>query len=417
MMTNLMRNFRVAAIVSLVTLMAFVAACDNVSAPEDELALTSGMLANQSKPNGPWLPDDKQVSLEGLRSYGQLWKTLEQIEHSASGSFQLDSAPRLSNTGRNIPVVTIGDGPEGILIFAQQHGNEFVVSEAMIELIRDLSDNSAESRAIRDAITLTVVPRVNVDGFDADIVDENGNMPPWRQNYDPHSLSSCPFFYVTGRGYDINRYHSFLPDPEAHPSGPSCGANPVPEAVAVRLLYDETTPSVVIDFHHQGSRVDEDGRLVTGSTMWPSALGKAEELSIVPQFEAAVELSKKVISVMVAELDRYGFANVTRYPGGTRPSIARNAYGLLGSGSVLFEMRGGIGIKSNGYITTMAYKAAKSVVAALANGSLYWADTSLADNLPEWGNRIGPPSEEDENHKKNRPLTTAIRNDVPRGGE
>ncbi|MHC4216726.1 MAG: M14 family zinc carboxypeptidase, partial [Planctomycetota bacterium] len=211
MMTNLNRNLWLAVIISLAALMGLVASCDNVSAPVAELASASAMLENQSTPNGPWLKDGQHVSLGGLRSYEQLWKTLEQMEHSAAGSFQLDSAPRLSNTGRNIPVVTIGNGPESILVFAQQHGNEFVVSEAMIELIRDLSDNSVESRSIREAITLTVVPRVNVDGFDADIVDENGNMPPWRQNYDPNSLASCPYYYVSGRGYDINRYHSFLP--------------------------------------------------------------------------------------------------------------------------------------------------------------------------------------------------------------
>jgi hypothetical protein len=204
---------------------------------------------------------------------------------------------------------------------------------------------------------------------------------------------------VSGRGYDINRYHSFLPNPEAHPYGTSCGSNPVPEAVAVRLIYDQTNPSVVIDFHHQGSLVDENGRLVTGSTMWPTALSKAEELGIVPQFETAVELSKRVVSVMVSGLDRYGFANVTCYPGGTGPGIARNAYGLLGAGSVLFEMRGGIGIKSNGYITKMAYKAAKSVVEGLADGSLYWADTSVAENLPDWGDRIYPLNEGGKNHK------------------
>jgi predicted deacylase len=401
MMTNPNRNLRLVATVSLAALLAFTTGCDVVSAPEAEVMPPSAVSTQQSKPNGPWPTDEQQISLEGLRSYEQLWKTLERMERSASGEFQLGPAPRTSNTGRDIPVVTIGDGPEGILIFAQQHGNEFVVSEAMIELIRDLSDNSKESRAIRDAVTLTVVPRVNVDGFDADLVDQWGVTPPWRQNYDPASASTCPFFYAPSRGYDINRYHSFLPDPEAHPASlllPHCGTNPVPEAVAVRLLYDQLQPSVVIDFHHQGSLVDEDGRLVTGSTMWPTAIGTAQELGIVPQFEEAVELSKRVVTVMVTEVDRYGYANITRYPGGSWPGIARNAYGLLGAGSVLVEIRGGIGTKSNGYLTKLAYNMAKSVVAGLADGSLYSADPGVAESLPDWGSGIGPPNEEGESH-------------------
>ena len=47
---------------------------------------------------------------------------------------------------------------------------------------------------------------------------------------------------------------------------------------------------------------------------------------------------------MIAQtLAQYPYADLSRYPGGTEPGISRNAYGLLGSGSVLLELRGGIG--------------------------------------------------------------------------
>ena len=352
------------------------------------------LAAPQSKPNGPWLTDEQTVSLAGLRSYEQLLATLGGIERSAKGAFELYSAPLQSNLGRDIPVVTIGDGPRGIMIIAQQHGNEYVVSEAMIELVRDLSDNSRESREIRSALTLTVVPRVNVDGFDGDVVDAFGSEPPWRQNYDVTCVEGpCPPFYQRGRGYDINRYHSYLEDePATDPY--TGGPNPVPESVAMRLLYDELQPEVVIDFHHQGSYVDEDGDLITGSTLWPNAVDAAAELGVTERFEDAVTLSKRVVSVMATELEPYGYANITLYPGTETPGIARNAYGLLGAGSVLFEMRGGIGTKGNGYITKTAYNAAKSVVAAMADGSLYTADVGVAEALPERGPGIRSPHEE-----------------------
>ena len=302
----------------------------------------------------------------------------------------------MSNTGRDIPVVTIGDGPTGLMIIAQQHGNEYVVSEAMIELIRDLSGNSASDRAARDALTVTIVPRVNVDGFDADVQDIFGNTPPWRQNYDPScTVSPCDPFYARGRGYDINRYHSYTPNPFDHPYLPGDdNLNPVPESIAMRLLYEQYQPEIVIDFHHQGSYVDADGRLITGSTMWPNAVDTADELGIRPEFEAAITLSKQVVSTMVTELSQYGYANITRYPGTETPGIARNAYGLLGSGSVLFEMRGGIYTQSNGYITKTAYQAAKAVVEAAADGSLFTASTAPADNLPDRGPGIGDPTPE-----------------------
>ncbi len=69
-------------------------------------------------------------------------------------------------------------------------------------------------------LTLTVVPRVNVDGFDADVEDAFGRRPPWRQNYDPSSLTPCPAFYPPGRGFDINRYHRSSSTPRRIPWGP-----------------------------------------------------------------------------------------------------------------------------------------------------------------------------------------------------
>jgi predicted deacylase len=100
----------------------------------------------QSTPNGPWPTDEQRISLSALRSYEQLWKTLEQIQAAGQGAMALSAAPRTSNTGRAIPVATIGSGPRGIMVIAQQHGDEYVVSEGAVELIRELSSNSASAR-------------------------------------------------------------------------------------------------------------------------------------------------------------------------------------------------------------------------------------------------------------------------------
>ncbi|HET6625430.1 MAG TPA: hypothetical protein VFG63_03490, partial [Nocardioidaceae bacterium] len=91
-------------------------------------------------------------------------------------------------------------------------------------------------------LTVTVVPRVNVDGFDADVTDVNGNTTPQRQNYDPTCTVACEF-YADGRGYDINRYHSYSDNAFDHPYLPgNDNVNPVPEAIAMRLLWDERRP-------------------------------------------------------------------------------------------------------------------------------------------------------------------------------
>lgn len=346
----------------------------------------------QTTPNGPW-PGENPSNLAAIHSYEELWSTLETMENRAQGAFDLSPAPLTSNTGREIPVVTVGDGPRSVMYIANQHGDEFVVSEAMINLLRRISGNSPTAAAIRDELTVTVVPRVNVDGFDADVTDAEGNTTPWRQNYDPTCTVACEF-YAEGRGYDMNRYHSYSDNAFDHPYLPGDDdLNPVPESIAMRLLWEERRPELVVDFHHQGSYVDEDGRLITGSTMWPNALEEAEALGIEDEFADTITRSQRAVSVMLTELEQYGFANITRYPSTTTPGIARNAYGLLGSASVLFEMRGGIDAKSNGYIAKTAEVAGMSVLEAVAEGS--WLTTSLepVENIRERGDRVTDPHE------------------------
>lgn len=133
--------------------------------------------------------------------------------------------------------------------------------------------------------------------------------------------------------------------------------------------------------------------MITGSLMWPNAEEEAERLGISEEFAETVTLSKRVVSEMLVNLDQYGYANITRYPSTTTPGIARNAYGLLGSGSVLFEARGGIGQKSRGYIAKQTYVAGMSVLAAAADGSLFTRSTEPADNIRERGDVVSNPHE------------------------
>ena len=164
-----------------------------------------------------------------------------------------------------------------MVIIANQHGDEFTVSNSALEIIRALSSNAKGAKAIRDELTVTVIPRVNVDGFDATPTGR-----PWRYNVDPFCSSNCPAFYEDGQGFDINRYHSYLTsdpndDPNTGPVTVGQGDNPVPEARTVRAAYDAAgggdEVEVVLDLHHQGTYVDPDGSMVTAATTWPNATG------------------------------------------------------------------------------------------------------------------------------------------------
>lgn len=354
-------------------------------------ALAPATAEPDTTPGGPWPQGPENTN--AIRSYDQLWSTLESIEGQAQGAFDLSPAPLTSNTGREIPVVTVGDGDTDLMFVANQHGNEYIVSQAMVAVVRELAGGSERAQAIREALTVTIVPRVNVDGFDADVTDLSGDTTPWRQNFDTTCPEFCEF-YEEGRGYDINRYHSYSESAYDHPYKPGLDDdNPVPEAIAMRLLWDERQPRLVADFHHQGTYVDDEGGMITGSVMWPNAEEEAARLGISDEFAGTVVDSKRVVSQMLDALEGKGYANITRYPSTTFPGIARNAYGLLGSASVLYEARGDMGQASSGMIAQQTKVAAMGILDAAADGSLWTRDTVPADTIRERGPFVPDPHE------------------------
>jgi hypothetical protein len=370
-------------------------------------------------PNGPYGDND---SLASLRSYEQLLSALESSVQTSQGAASLHYANWTSNGGRKVPYVVVGNGATTVMIIAQQHGDEMETSDSAVNLVRTLANNSMESRSIRAALRVVIVPRVNVDGFDGKKADgtpltnaAGTQVPPWRENWDPRfTVNPLPAFYARGRGYDINRYHAFRPEcPLDNPNYPnfttvagvsSCETadldtkgpydlttgNPVPEAKNIRRLSDEYGPVVVLDMHHQGTRV-HDGQMVTASTLYPTAIQTAQRLlgvdaSAVDRFNAGQTMAKRVVVLIAQTLAKYPYADLSRYPGGTEPGISRNAYGLLGAGSVLLELRGGLGTKSGGYIQKIGFHASLAIVREMAK------DPTLAAFPPELADVLVVPA-------------------------
>jgi hypothetical protein len=393
------------------------------------MAMSTSALAQSGEPatipNGPYGDNNSTAS---LLTYAQLLRALKSSVDTSRGAASLHYANWLSNSGRQIPYVVVGNGPTAVMIIAQQHGDEMETSDSAVNLVRTLSNSSMESKAIRNALTVIVVPRVNVDGFDGTNADGTPLMgatgttvPPWRQNWDPRfTVNPLPAFYQRGRGYDINRYHAFRPEcPLDNPNYPnlttgvvSCETqdldtsfpgnpydltkgNPVPEAKNIRWLSDKFKPVVVLDMHHQGTPV-HNGKMVTGSTLYPTAAATATRLlavdpNAVTRFNAGQTMAKRVVVVVAQTLAQYPYATLTRYPGGTEPGISRNAYGLLGAGSVLLELRGGIGTKSGGYIQKIGYHASMAIVREMAKDATLAAfDPALADILVVPANGVRP---------------------------
>ncbi|MBU5485754.1 hypothetical protein KQI86_15650 [Clostridium sp. MSJ-11] len=322
------------------------------------------------KPNGPWITETQNVNLSSLHNYEELTKTLKQIEKSSKGAMELTVAGK-SNQGKDIYLAKVGNGSKSVMIITQQHGNEPLGTEAALEVLKFLSTGNKNVQDILKEVTVYIVPRVNVDGTEVQ----------HRYNVDPTAPKVN--YAVEGVGYDMNRWHwqNWEDSPlYKKDGGKTYPTNPVPEAVAVLNAYKEIKPEWVIDLHHQGTYINEEnGNMIKTSILWPTDPKAKPE---------AVELSKKMCSVIYTDLEKYGFAEVSLYDGGAYEGIARNSYGIAGSGSVLIEMRGNmqsLGQKSSGYLTRTFVEAMMSLISSTADGSLYEADISIAENIPKTG--------------------------------
>jgi hypothetical protein len=85
-------------------------------------------------------------------------------------------------------------------------------------------------------------------------------------------------------------------------------------------------------------------------------------------------------------IDHLAGGNVSQYPGGDYEGIARNAYGLLGSASVLLELSA---IDDEQSQIRAAYLVMLSVAQTAADGSLERIDPARADAIPLRGAPVG----------------------------
>lgn len=305
------------------------------------------------------------VPTAGLTSYEDMVTELTDLRDRHG--VQLRQAGE-SHEGRGVWLAGVGHGPRTVLVIAQQHGNEPHGGEAALNYLETIAtSDSPEMRKIREEMTIWVMPRVNPDGA----------AHSWRQNRDPEcdpGIRDC----TPGRGIDPNRWHD--------PTVPTSEV-PAPETVAVRDVFAEVEPELVLDLHGQLSYVDDHGAPITASIAWPVIA--PEDLT--PEREAAITYAKQVSAVMAESVDSGPRGFASQYPLGDGALLtARNAYGWEGAATVLFEQRSDGGTRDLRLRVKEAHDALMSVTRSVADGSVHQIDPARADEIPEQGLQVGP---------------------------
>lgn len=241
------------------------------------------------RPGGPWPGTDQAINLNGFHTNAELTRDLQQIARQ-SNRVSFRQIGQSAGLGAPIWEVTIGDGDTDVHLITQIHGDEAVGTEVALKVLRELAHgNSRQVDEILDALTLTIIPRVNPDGamFEYDIDDDGReewvgrrtNTQDWTQGdsrYEPYYHYTSP--EGTRPGYDMNRDFNIRPPSEFNPRTDdeeewwfvaddddayldmpyegytlrSSGLRLAPEVRAVTDSYIQTDPDIAITHHHQG---------------------------------------------------------------------------------------------------------------------------------------------------------------------
>ena len=97
--------------------------------------------------------------------HADLRKALEGLQARHPGLFTV-AEEGTSAEGRRIPLLRLGSGPTGVLLWSQMHGDEPTATSALLDLLNWLGTHreGAEVQGLLSQLTLWVIPMLNPDG-------------------------------------------------------------------------------------------------------------------------------------------------------------------------------------------------------------------------------------------------------------
>ncbi len=334
------------------------------------LFLGLGLVPANAVGNGPDYTGNETINTSILHTHESMAAELEK-QDAKQTAMELEVIGQ-SVKGRDLFLAKYLSDPANptIMFLTQQHGNEQLTTEGTLEVIKHLG--SGRMKDVLDNVNILVVPMLNPDGAMGDV---DFPLDDYIASGDRHLTR------YNANNKDINRDHVAKSQPE------------------IQALHNNVLSAYdidyMIDLHHQGARSAVDGKLVSGSILYPTTPDVSEEVR---------EGSKRLGAVVYQNVDRTGWGHLGKYVGGTANTIARNGIAAeYGISTLLFEMRGMsdhsnpdyvLGQKSNGYLRQQTILTLESTIKAVADGSVETMDTSFWDSLPEQQSLPGEADDE-----------------------
>lgn len=327
-------------------------------------------------PGGP--STNGNTSINSMLSYEEVVKTLNGIEQTSKGKVEVFTLDRFgkSEQGRSIYVAKVGTGEKKIWVQAQIHGNEKLVTEAALQLLKTYaSNNSKEVQTVLEESTLYFIPMYNPDGAEMNIRGTK--------------------ITETGQLLDLNRDWSVD------------GGFKAKESKVVYSYWAELKPDFAIDLHHQGLKQVYGTNEATSFSL---GISLAPDGPTLPKETDYNDVTKQMMAFVYDEMNGYGYTHIDRYQivdsekqvgydidikGGV---VSAMMMGLNYNGlnpenhshpAVFFETKGNssdgsLGQKSNGYLTKQNYLALKSLIYGYVTGEVNDVDPESWNSIPAY---------------------------------
>jgi hypothetical protein len=254
--------------------------------------------------------------------------------------------PGSSTEGREIYLLSLGNGPQKILLWSQMHGDEATATSALLDLVQFLGSHRHEAWVadILRKYTLLCVPMLNPDGAERS----------QRRN---------------AQGIDINRDARMLQTPEGR---------------LLKILRDRTNPFLGFNLHNQNSltTVGDTGQVATIALLavasdLPSSLPeKSKETLAVQQ-----HLTKQITAVLFEALSPFVYGHISRYDENFNPRAFGDNLTLWGTPIVLIESGGNPAGQPANFGVKLNFVGLLAVLNSLSTGRIQNANPAVFDAL------------------------------------
>jgi hypothetical protein len=285
-----------------------------------------------------WDAEHVSLPLAPLLDHGEVVRRLQELIRGSRELFQMDKVGE-SVEGRAINHVRVGNGPLGVLMWSQMHGDEPTATSALFDLFEYLRRHRSEPAVARmlSALTLHVIPMLNPDGV---------------QRFERRNAQSI----------DINRDALRLQTPEGR---------------TLKAVRDRLRPAVGFNLHNQSWRTS------VGDPPQPASIS----LLSVAYDEARTEnegrlLTKKLCAVIRDALEPFAAGQIGRYDDEFEVRAFGDNLTLWGTPVVLIETGASTAAEPDAALVRLNFIALVSALDALATGSVHAADPQRYESLP-----------------------------------